>query len=121
MWFYLIFLIILLIYVDVKQYHFIKMNMKSNKTKVCGLKGEDGGDDGLTTRHNTAWEVNIEGGRHKIRDDGKQPINKEGRDDNKYKGNSKGQQATTWMTWNNEVTRKKARNNGQQFLKTMNL
>jgi hypothetical protein len=36
-----------------------------------GLKGEDGGDDELTTRHNTAWEVNTEGGTHKIRDDGK--------------------------------------------------
>jgi hypothetical protein len=78
-----------------------------------GLKGEDGGDDELTTRHNMTWEVNIEGGTHKIRDDEKHQINKEGRDDNKYKGNSKGQQWMTWMTWNNEVTRKKARNNGE--------
>ncbi len=79
-----------------------------------GLKGKDGWDDEVTTRHNTAWKLNIEGGTHKIRDDGKQQINKKGRDDNKYKGNSKGQQEITWMTWNNEVTRKKARNNGQQ-------
>ncbi len=78
------------------------------------MKGEDGGDDELTTRHNMAWEVNTKGGTHKTRDDGKQQINKEGRDDNKYKCISKGQQETTW---NNEVTRKKARNNGQQFKK----
>ncbi len=44
------------------------------------MKGEDGGDDELTTRHNMAWQVNIDGRTHKIRDDGKQQINKEGKD-----------------------------------------
>ncbi len=78
---------------------------------MWGLKGEDGGDDDLTTRHNTAWEVNTEGGTHKIRDDGKQQINKEGRDDNKYKVNNKVQQE---MTWNTEITRKKASSNKAQ-------
>jgi len=47
------------------------MNIKSNTTKVCGFERRRWWDDELTTRHNTAWEVNTEGGTHKIRDDGK--------------------------------------------------
>jgi hypothetical protein len=47
---------------------------------LYGLKGEDGGDDELTTRHNMTWQVNTDGGAHKIRDDQKQQINKEGKD-----------------------------------------
>jgi hypothetical protein len=38
-------------YVNENHNHFIKMNIKSKQLRFLGLKGEDGGDDELPTRH----------------------------------------------------------------------